>query len=73
MNRINYFRAMAGVGDDITFDSTYNTKAQAAALMMSANQALSHSPPADWDCFSSTVTRGRAIRTSPLECSGRRR
>lgn len=58
LNRINYFRAMAGVGDDITFDSTYNTKAQAAALMMSANQALSHSPPADWDCFSSDGHEG---------------
>src|SRR5881409_3691009 len=35
--RINYFRAMAGVPAGIVFDSTFNTKDHAAALMMSAN------------------------------------
>jgi uncharacterized protein YkwD len=49
--RINYFRAMAGVPAEITFDATYTAKAQQAALMMSANNQLSHSPPATWSCY----------------------
>ena len=42
--RVNYLREMAGVADGITFDSTKNAKAQKAALIMLANQALSHDP-----------------------------
>jgi hypothetical protein len=30
---------------------SYNQKAQQAALMMSANNALSHNPPASWKCY----------------------
>ena len=52
LRRLNYFRAMAGVPADITFDTTFNEKAQKAALMMSRNNALSHNPPETWDCFS---------------------
>lgn len=50
--RVNYFRAMAGVPAGITFDATYNAKDQKAALMMSANNALSHSPPITWQHYS---------------------
>ncbi|MEZ4865363.1 MAG: CAP domain-containing protein [Caldilineaceae bacterium] len=50
--RINYFRAMAGVPAAITLLDEYNQKAQQAALMMSANKELDHTPPADWDCYS---------------------
>lgn len=50
--RINYYRAMAGVPADITFNADYTAKAQQAALMMSANDDLSHTPPADWRCYS---------------------
>lgn len=42
--RINWFRAMAEVPADIEFDATKNSKAQAAALIMSENNALSHNP-----------------------------
>ncbi|WGZ93876.1 MAG: CAP domain-containing protein [Candidatus Thiothrix putei] len=49
--RINYFRAMAGVPASITFNATFNTKAQQAALMMSANNSLSHNPPSSWNCY----------------------
>lgn len=49
--RINYFRAMAGVPANVTLDSSYNAKAQQAALMMSANNTLSHTPPASWNCY----------------------
>jgi hypothetical protein len=50
--RINYFRAMAGVPSGIAFDATFNLKDQAAALIMSANNSLSHFPPMTWTCYS---------------------
>lgn len=49
--RINYFRAMAGVPAWVTFSPEYTRKAQQAALMMSRNGQLSHSPPATWACY----------------------
>jgi hypothetical protein len=52
LRRINFFRAMAGVPADITFSDEYNRKAQAAALMMSANRALNHYPDSSWNCYS---------------------
>jgi len=58
LRRINYFRAMAGVPDKVTFSSEYRRKAQAAALMMSVNRQLSHSPTPDWLCYSSDGAQG---------------
>jgi uncharacterized protein YkwD len=52
LHRINYFRAMAGVPADVQFADEFNHKAQKAALMMSANRRLSHSPGPDWTCYS---------------------
>jgi uncharacterized protein YkwD len=52
LQRINYFRAMAGVPANITLSSTYNQKAQAAALMMSVNDTLDHFPAKSWRCYS---------------------
>jgi hypothetical protein len=49
--RINWYRAMAGVPAWIVFDQAYSTNDQAAALMMSVNNALSHTPPATWLCY----------------------
>jgi uncharacterized protein YkwD len=46
--RINAVRALAGVPADVTFNDTFSAKAQQAALMMSANNALSHNPPNTW-------------------------
>lgn len=54
LRRINYFRAMAGVPDDITFTADYNNRAQRAALMMAANQQLNHEPPTTWRCYTAT-------------------
>jgi hypothetical protein len=50
--RVNYFRAMAGVPAVITFDDEFNRKAQKAALMMSVNGRLDHWPDSSWYCFS---------------------
>ncbi len=49
--RINYYRAMAGLPAEVTFSGEYNRKAQQAALMMSRNGQLSHSPPSSWTCY----------------------
>jgi len=49
--RVNYFRAMAGLPSDVILTNTWNPKAQEAALMMSAQKALSHSPDTSWSCY----------------------
>ena len=51
LSRINYFRAMAGIPDVSSLSDTYNSKAQAAALMMSCNRESNHYPPATWICY----------------------
>src|SRR5262245_24058067 len=43
--RINFYRALVGVPADITFNNTYSTRAQQAAMLMSVNNTLSHTPP----------------------------
>ncbi len=66
--RINYFRAMAGVPAKVTLLDEYNQKAQQAALMMSANSALSHNPPTNWKCY---TNQGReAAGSSNLALGG---
>lgn len=50
--RIAYYRAMAGVSSDIVMYPPFVQQAQAAALMMSANKQLSHTPSASWRCYS---------------------
>jgi uncharacterized protein YkwD len=52
LRRINYFRAMAGVPAGVVLSDAYNLKAQRAALIMSANNELTHTVPADWQCYS---------------------
>lgn len=49
--RLNWYRSMAGVPPHITLDPDKNSMDQQAALMMSVNRALSHSPPANWTCY----------------------
>jgi len=52
LKRINFFRRMAGVPDQVNLRTAYNEKAQAAALMMARNGKLNHTPPKDWLCYS---------------------
>lgn len=58
--RVNYYRAMAGLPSNITFTEAANLKAQAAALMMSANRQLNHEPPTSWTCYSELGRDGAA-------------
>lgn len=52
LTRINYYRRLAGVNDNMVLDSSWNKYAQAAALIMFANNALNHNPTAAMKCFS---------------------
>ncbi|MBA4256861.1 MAG: hypothetical protein C0445_13410 [Polaromonas sp.] len=56
LRRVNWFRAMAGVPAQVQLDATFNQKAQQAALVMAANNQLSHTPPANWACNNATAT-----------------
>ncbi len=49
--RVKWYRGMAGVPDGIVYDAGWNGQDQQAALMMSANQNLSHTPPSNWACY----------------------
>lgn len=57
--RINWYRGMAGVPTGITLTNpTWNLQAQQAALMMSANRNLSHTPPTNWTCYTAEGASG---------------
>lgn len=58
--RINFYRALVGVPAGVTFNATFSTKAQQAALMMSANQALSHFPPTSWTFYTAAGAEAAA-------------
>ncbi|MCW2792034.1 MAG: hypothetical protein JWO76_1132 [Nocardioides sp.] len=53
LESVNFARAMAGL-DAVDLDGSLSRKAQKAALIMTANDALSHDPPKDWRCWSKT-------------------
>lgn len=50
MRRVNLYRWLLGL-DPASVDWNNQAKAQQAALMMDANNALSHSPPSSWQCY----------------------
>ena len=60
--RLNWYRQMAGLGT-VEEDTHSSAGAQQAALIMLANDELSHSPPRHWSCYSST---GRDYAASNL-------
>ncbi|MCH8330217.1 MAG: T9SS type A sorting domain-containing protein [Bacteroidetes bacterium] len=51
LQRVNYYRRLVGLPDNIIFDGIKNQKCQSAALMMRANNQLSHTPPTSWTCY----------------------
>jgi hypothetical protein len=52
LRRIAYFREMAGLPGTLSLVPEWNARCQEAALMMSSNATLSHSPSASWLCYS---------------------
>ena len=57
--RVNYFRKQVGL-PSVSFDSSTDGKTQSAALMMKANNALSHNPPGSWTCYTADGASGAA-------------
>jgi uncharacterized protein YkwD len=50
LTQVNLHRWLADLPPVVT-DATRDQKAQACALMMDANNMLSHTPPASWTCY----------------------
>lgn len=53
LQRINWFRAMAGIGD-VTYNSSLNSRQQAGALISSAEGKLNHTPASSAKCWTKT-------------------
>jgi uncharacterized protein YkwD len=70
LRRVNYFRVMAGVPAVKSLNTDYNSKAQAAALMMSANNTLDHTPPSNWTCYSNDGSVGAGKSNLALGATG---
>ena len=51
MQRINYFRRLAGVSSALQYDSSLEAMCQEAALMMHSENRLSHDPENSWSCY----------------------
>ncbi|MCK5356353.1 MAG: hypothetical protein KAJ63_14650, partial [Methyloprofundus sp.] len=67
LTRVNWYRAMAGIPNGVSFFTgagSYSEKSQEAALIMSSNNALSHFPPSNWECYSDNGSE--AARSSNL-------
>ena len=69
---VNFYRVMTGLPGTVVRDAALDVPAQAAALMMSANGALSHSPPASWACYTATGASGAGTSNLALGAAGPR-
>jgi len=70
IERINAYRSLAGVDASVRDDPALSAPAQAAAMLMSVNSALSHSPPPTWRCYSAQAATGAASSNLYLGLSG---
>lgn len=71
IQRVNWFRAMAGVPAAVTLSSATSMKAQQAALMMSANNSLFHYPPETWKFYTSDGAEAAKSSNIAIGVSGR--
>lgn len=58
IKRINYFRRRVGLNDNCTLDPSLYVQEQETALMMTANNTLSHTPPSSWTCYTAAGSTG---------------
>ena len=54
IDRVAFYRAMAGVPSNIGLAASSSISNQQAALMFSRNNQISHSPPSSWACYTSS-------------------
>lgn len=70
LQRLKYFRRLAGLPDSIVLNDSLNRKCQEAALMMESNNQLCHYPTPDWHCFTSEGQEAAAFSNLALGTSG---
>ncbi len=70
LQRINYYRAMSGVGSAITFDPNEDAECQQAALMMAAQNDVSHTPGTDWKFYTPAAAEAAADSNIRLDSTG---
>ncbi len=70
IGRVNYYRALVNLPPVTLLSGTETAQAQAAALMFSANNALDHSPPTTWTCYSQTGATGASSSNISLGAQG---
>jgi len=68
---INYFRAMVKLLPVVN-DVSKNAASQEAALMMSVNNNLSHSPPPQWQCYTADGANAAGSSNIALGATGPR-
>lgn len=71
IQRVNVYRALAGLPGNVALfsGSTNQSGDQQAALMMVANDALNHTPPSNWKCYT-TAGAGAASSSNLTLGSG---
>ncbi len=55
VDRVNYYRRMAGVPGGVVENRSWSASAQESALSMSVSGRLSHDPDSSFGCFNATV------------------
>ncbi len=71
LRALNTYRWLSGAAPNVVEDSVHHQDAQACAVVMAANQDLSHFPPATFKCMKQLGPEAqRAARTSNLALDG---
>jgi uncharacterized protein YkwD len=68
---INFYRAMVELSPVVN-DTSKNASSQEAALIMSVNNSLSHSPPPGWQCYTSAGAAAAGSSNIALGAAGPR-
>ncbi len=71
VQRVNWYRRIAGVEANTTERTEYSAAAQQAAKMMAAQGDLSHHPGEDWACYTPLGAEAAAKSNLGLGSSGR--
>lgn len=72
VNVLNFYRAMVGLPANVKVDLNMSSRAQEAALMMDANNSLSHHPPTTWNCYTQAGAAGAGSSNLALGAAGPR-
>jgi hypothetical protein len=70
LRRLNYYRAMSGVGSKQVFGQSEDDMCQQAALMMAAEGNISHTPPPSWPFYTPAAAEACADSNIRLDSAG---